>query len=432
MKVQAIEKREDVSPKEGKSQYGDVDFADERNKKYPIDTESHIRAAWNYINKEANAAKYSAGDVASIKRKIIAAWKKKIDQEGPPSAQASKAEAILVECLSSTVAFEGNAPEQIVYLPKGLSKISARCNGKPKTVQVEVDANAAAKLASDLNSRLKETALTYAGFDHKEGAASFHPKEFKWDETRGIILDVEWSQAGKDNVLGHNYGHFSPTFLLEGNQVVGLPKTGEIGSLTNNPAFREIGRIAASQIEGGGEINMSKIADKLVELEVITAEQAEGADEELLIRAINGLHETLAATQAANERLTTENTSLAAKVQAIQKSEAEGVIEAAIGEGKIGAKDEKTKAFYMRNFLSDPEGTKTVLASMPANPVLNRIIEVKSKDTGRPLSGQSTHDLVEAQHRAWHAVQKANPNLNAQDAFNEARAQRPDLFPPEP
>lgn len=84
----AISKREDVNPKEGKQKYGDVSFADEKNKKYPIDTEEHIRAAWNYINKEGNAGKYDASEVATIKRKIVAAWKEKIDKEGPPSAKS--------------------------------------------------------------------------------------------------------------------------------------------------------------------------------------------------------------------------------------------------------------------------------------------------------------------------------------------------------
>ena len=85
---ESISARKDVNPKEGKKKYGDVTFADEKNKKYPIDTEEHIRAAWNYINHEKNAAKYSSDEVAQIKRKIIAAWKAKIDKEGPPSASS--------------------------------------------------------------------------------------------------------------------------------------------------------------------------------------------------------------------------------------------------------------------------------------------------------------------------------------------------------
>jgi len=85
--LEKVAARSDVNPKEGTSEYGQVAFADARNKKYPIDTAEHIRAAWNYINKGKNAGKYSAKDVAAIKSRIVGAWKKHIDKEGPPSAE---------------------------------------------------------------------------------------------------------------------------------------------------------------------------------------------------------------------------------------------------------------------------------------------------------------------------------------------------------
>lgn len=90
-------RRKDVSSADRKhatEQYGNVKFADEANKKYPIDTEGHIRAAWNYINKGKNAAKYGASEVRSIKSKIVAAWKDKIDKKGPPSASQTKESAM--------------------------------------------------------------------------------------------------------------------------------------------------------------------------------------------------------------------------------------------------------------------------------------------------------------------------------------------------
>jgi hypothetical protein len=65
-----IERREDVSPKEGMREYGDVKFADETNKKYPIDTPDHIRAAWSYINHKDNASKYDKDEVKTIKNRI--------------------------------------------------------------------------------------------------------------------------------------------------------------------------------------------------------------------------------------------------------------------------------------------------------------------------------------------------------------------------
>jgi hypothetical protein len=70
-----IEQRDDVNPKEGVREYGDVEFADSTNKKYPIDSPEHIRAAWSYINHKDNAAKYDADEVKTIKNRIKQAAK---------------------------------------------------------------------------------------------------------------------------------------------------------------------------------------------------------------------------------------------------------------------------------------------------------------------------------------------------------------------
>jgi hypothetical protein len=86
-KPKKISKRKDVNPKTGVKEYGDVKFADDKNKKYPLDSEEHIRSAWSYIHQEKNADKYAAEEVELIKSRIVKAWKKKIDEEGPPAAQ---------------------------------------------------------------------------------------------------------------------------------------------------------------------------------------------------------------------------------------------------------------------------------------------------------------------------------------------------------
>ena len=71
-----IDRRDDVNPKEGERKYGDVEFADSVNKKYPIDTPEHIRAANSYINHKDNAAKYDPDEVERIKSRIKRAAKK--------------------------------------------------------------------------------------------------------------------------------------------------------------------------------------------------------------------------------------------------------------------------------------------------------------------------------------------------------------------
>ena len=65
-----IDRREDVNPKEGQHEYGNVEFADPTNKKYPIDTAEHVRAAWSYIHHKDNAAKYDRDEVKTIEDRI--------------------------------------------------------------------------------------------------------------------------------------------------------------------------------------------------------------------------------------------------------------------------------------------------------------------------------------------------------------------------
>ena len=65
-----IDRRPDVSPREGEREYGDVTFADPTNKKYPLDTAQHVRSAWSYINHQDNAAKYDPDEVRTIKNRI--------------------------------------------------------------------------------------------------------------------------------------------------------------------------------------------------------------------------------------------------------------------------------------------------------------------------------------------------------------------------
>ncbi len=77
---------------DNKEPYGDVPYADpgyqsDKKKRYPLDTESHIRSAHNYFSQERNSSKYSPEQRAKIKARIAARWRKVIDSKGPPSEQ---------------------------------------------------------------------------------------------------------------------------------------------------------------------------------------------------------------------------------------------------------------------------------------------------------------------------------------------------------
>jgi hypothetical protein len=72
---------ESLSEDESDEPYGDVSYADpgyqeDGIKRYPIDTEEHVRAAWSYINMPKNSEKYTAEQLVKIKAKIIEAAEK--------------------------------------------------------------------------------------------------------------------------------------------------------------------------------------------------------------------------------------------------------------------------------------------------------------------------------------------------------------------
>jgi hypothetical protein len=74
-----VSARKDVSPADkhsAESEYGDVTYADATNKKYPLDSEAHVRAALSYWGMPKNRAKYSAADQETIGGRIRAAAKR--------------------------------------------------------------------------------------------------------------------------------------------------------------------------------------------------------------------------------------------------------------------------------------------------------------------------------------------------------------------
>jgi hypothetical protein len=86
------------SADEGKGD-GAVDFADpgyqaDKKKRYPIDDERHIRAAWIFINQQRNEKPYTEAQLDSIKARIVAAWKAKIDKDDPPTAKIARATSL--------------------------------------------------------------------------------------------------------------------------------------------------------------------------------------------------------------------------------------------------------------------------------------------------------------------------------------------------
>jgi len=56
--------------------YADPGYQSDNQKRYPIDTAKHVRAAWAYINVESNASKYTSAQLGRVKSRIKSAAKK--------------------------------------------------------------------------------------------------------------------------------------------------------------------------------------------------------------------------------------------------------------------------------------------------------------------------------------------------------------------
>ncbi len=196
---------------DAKKPYGDVEYADsghqaDKKKRYPLDSEEHIRSAWSYINQEKNAGAYSADDLSTIKSKIVAAWKAKIDKDGPPSAQASatlEAElAVTVPAVLSAAQLELLGPADDAELPpalrgKGLVRgkaVATFALGRNETRDGRVfivDDRAVQSLLADGNALKQPAPLTYLHEDGEARNAGYV------DVSHGPAVSVLADEAGR-------------------------------------------------------------------------------------------------------------------------------------------------------------------------------------------------------------------------------------------
>lgn len=301
---------------------------------------------------------------------------------------------------------DGHAPAALVYMPKGKHTIHATVNGEPETRTVEVTAEAANALQRDLSLKLEahkrgECARPCGLFDHEAGKASFLPKRFSWDEAKGVVLEVEWTLAGKIAVEGKDYSYFSPRFALdERGLVFGLVPNGvEVGSLVNNPAFDRIEMIAASKVQEGTPAparNLEKEEkapyhgdmDEIKKLLGLPADTPDAA----VLAAISDLKkrkddatkdaaDQAVATKAATERAEKaerraedakkECDAMKARLENSAKEAEEAFISAACAAGKIAPKDEEAKAAWRDVYRANAVSACKAMNAISANSALS-------------------------------------------------------------
>lgn len=280
--------------------------------------------------------------------------------------------------------------ESIVYLPEGVHEIHATVNGKAQKRTVTVDQRVLASFAEDLASRLARNVRPFAGFDHAAGAASFLPKEFRYEHGTGLVLDVEWTSAGKSAIEGKDYSYFSPNFLLINGIPAGLAKHGEIGSLVNEPAFEAMEKIAASHnINTEKNMDIDYLVelglvpggqDPLTAMDVAKATLATLREDTVMASHVETIQAQLDAAVAEKdvacgqvEDLTKQVDDLKVQAEKADDEKIEEILTDAVEAGRIAPQDDSSKSFWRKSIKADKSAVD-ILKALPAKPINGEVI----------------------------------------------------------
>jgi phage I-like protein len=269
------------------------------------------------------------------------------------------------------------APETIVYLPEGRTTISATVDGRPQTVDVEVGPESLEALQRDLESRNEQNVRPIVDFDHRDdGPAAAIPRQFRYEAGRGVLLDLEWTRAGRSAIEGRDYSYFSPLFIADDSgRPVGLDPLRPIGGLVNSPAFREIQRIAAKAAANETNKVMMDLS-KLVEASAITEEEATGEDAVSAIAAafarkteeLNAAEAKLKATERVRDEALQE-------IAASKQSKADEAVQRAVEAGRLSANDEEGQKFWSDLIVEKgAEALRQLEAKAAINPGISKPI----------------------------------------------------------
>lgn len=270
---------------------------------------------------------------------------------------------LISAAMTSPIAAESGVPSEIVYLPEGEHDITPSVNGKAQRIKVRVPAYKgeaiAAKLQAALADRQKQNVRPWFDFEHKSGKASAIPTAFRYEAGKGIMASIEWTGAGKAAIEGKDFSYLSPTFLIDDSgHPSGLPSRGPLAALVNEPAFREIPRIAASDADPITKppTTMSKL--------IFAALAINAALDNAEAEAVQAIDRLKVEAKDAKDKLAlieAENKKLIEAAETASKARHTSLIEAAVAAGKIAPKDEETKASVLEVLAANESlGIKTL------------------------------------------------------------------------
>jgi phage I-like protein len=109
---------------------------------------------------------------------------------------------------------DGQLPTRIIFMPAGRNTICLSVNGQAKQISVNVTRQTASVLQADLEKLLSRTVKPFIDFNHNSEDSAATPKRFVWEEGKGVMLELNWTAAGRSAINGGSYQHFSSTFLI--------------------------------------------------------------------------------------------------------------------------------------------------------------------------------------------------------------------------
>jgi phage I-like protein len=240
--------------------------------------------------------------------------------------------------ITAAIAEESGLPSEIVYLPEGEHDITPTVNGKAKRITVNVPPDKGIAIAASFQAALEKrkagNVRPWFDFEHKGGKAAALPTAFRYEPGKGIMAAVEWTGAGKAAIEGRDFSYLSPTFLIDDNGIPsGLPERGPLAALVNEPAFREIPRIAASDAD-----SLTKPPTTMSKL-IFAALAINAAADNAETEAVQAIERLKVEAQEAKDNAAT----VEAENKKLTKARHAALVEAAVAAGKIAPKDEETK-----------------------------------------------------------------------------------------
>ena len=297
----------------------------------------------------------------------------------------------------------GELPTLIMWMPGGLHAIQARKGTKTVSVTVQVTPETALIAQAALESYLGAgKQRPFFDFDHDSKSAAAWPLEFIWrDDQPGVWARVEWSQAGREAIVGKTYRSFSPSFFVDSTDgkkpavVTSVPFT--MGGLVNDPAFREMEPIWSARGEStkpsthmpekNTELELAAMQSRVAELETQNAELKASA-------TANDHAEEIRAKQTEIAELQRKLDAAENLAAARAKRDAETCVKAAVSRGVIAPQDTTLQAHWTALIEKDPKNADLLNAQRGAPAVqAQRItrpqthVELITPDTNDVLRG---------------------------------------------